>query len=48
MTKKNHQPDNIRPEMQRRIAKTGRMASGAGKTMKATNNSKANNTHVNG
>ncbi len=48
MTKKNHQPSNIRPDQQRKIAKMGRMASGAGKTMKSTNNAKNNNYRVSG
>jgi hypothetical protein len=48
MTKKNHMPANILPEQQRRIAKMGRMARGAGKTMKSTSNAKQNNYRVNG
>jgi hypothetical protein len=48
MTKKNHEHGNILPEQQRKVAKMGRMASGAGKTMKSTSNAKHNNYRVRG
>lgn len=43
MSKKNPFATSIRPVMQRKIAKMGRLASGAGKTMRSTGNSKHNN-----
>ncbi len=48
MSKKKHEYSNIMPDQQRKYAKMGRMASGAGKTMKSTSNAKANNYRVRG